>query len=938
MPFANFPNIQFQGALRPSQQLAVDVIQQQLNAGQHKLHIVAPPGSGKTVMGLYVWAHLIRRPALVLSPNSAIQAQWAKRTDLFHLDNHDHHISTTSDTPGLLTSLTYQSVTLPSRSDDNLDTAAIELWINKLIEKAQAEHTLEAEVWINDLQSANPDYYESRLSAYRKQVRDSLAISGQALETLHASALETLHKLRDIGIGLIILDECHHLMGHWGRVLADAAELLNGPVVLGLTATPPDTRGKLQEDIERYDTFFGPIDFQVPVPALVKEGNLAPYQDLAYFVRPSDAELQYIANADSQFHDILNTLRQPHQPNQPHQPQTDPDPNPTRVPTLNDWLIQTLTNYQLPTGPVKDWTAFYRRDPILADTARLYLLQQNIPLPENVPPPPRELTEEEHPELAILIPILDRYIRHGLRRSQNPQDHTLADNAIAHLRTLGYQVTETGTQACASPVSRVMAYAREKTNAALDILTHEANALGDNIRAIIVTDYEKTSAHTAEIANLLDEEAGGAVAAFRALLTNPTTDALDPILITGSTVLVDDDLLTPFTQQAEAWLTDHNFQVELTAESQAGFHLIKGRGADWCPRVYVSMITDLFQAGLTKCLVGTRGLLGEGWDANKVNVLIDLTTVTTSMTVNQLRGRSIRLDPQQPEKVADNWDIICVAGEFAKGLDDYHRFIAKHETLYGVTDDAAIEKGVGHVHAAFTELKPEGIEGALAPINSEMLSRAAKRNTCRDLWRIGEPFLGQPISAVELKPKADFFGFPLVLNQKDPWSTASLTLAVAHALLEALREAQLISTEARVRSGERAGGYVRVFLLDAPEDERTLFSDAMHEIFGPLNRPRYVIKRFVNTIEETFLSKLLPEIVGQYFRKKKKTYAMLHAVPAPLAKNKDLVAIFERHWNLHVSPGTAIYAHHGQGEQLVEQARQQGLTPHMNLHDKQIFL
>ena len=118
--------------------------------------------------------------------------------------------------------------------------------------------------------------------------------------------------------------------------------------------------------------------------------------------------------------------------------------------------------------------------------------------------------------------------------------------------------------------------------------------------------------------------------------------------------------------------------------------MINGKGRDWCPRVYVAMITDLFQRGVTRCLVGTRGLLGEGWDANKVNVLIDLTTVTTSMTVNQLRGRSIRLDPNDPTKLADNWDVVCIAPEFSKGLDDYRRFIAKHKSLFGVTDDGAI--------------------------------------------------------------------------------------------------------------------------------------------------------------------------------------------------------------------------------------------------------
>ncbi len=50
------------------------------------------------------------------------------------------------------------------------------------------------------------------------------------------------------------------------------------------------------------------------------------------------------------------------------------------------------------------------------------------------------------------------------------------------------------------------------------------------------------------------------------------------------------------------------------------------------------MVTELLQRGVTRGLVGIRGLLGEGWDANKVSVLVDLTTATTSMTVSHRGG------------------------------------------------------------------------------------------------------------------------------------------------------------------------------------------------------------------------------------------------------------------------------------------------------------
>ena len=142
-------------------------------------------------------------------------------------------------------------------------------------------------------------------------MRDEFAEHGNALWTLHKSAKANLLRLQKVGIGLIILDECHHLMHHWGRVLSEVREMFDNPVVLGLTATPPEGDGFKQADVERYQEFFGPVDYSVPVPALVRASNLAPYQDLCYFVRPAKHELQYIAGVDEEFETLLSELREP---------------------------------------------------------------------------------------------------------------------------------------------------------------------------------------------------------------------------------------------------------------------------------------------------------------------------------------------------------------------------------------------------------------------------------------------------------------------------------------------------------------------------------------------------------------------------------------------------------------------------------------------------
>ena len=165
----DFGGISFPGTLRPSQIAATSVIEPQLADNSKQLYIVAPPGSGKTILGLYVWAELVRRPALVLSPNSAIQAQWISRTSLFDLDGREDQLSLDPKKPGLLTSLTYQSLTMVRTKGDDLDDAALTLWLNRLIEEGEAIDIASGTAWLEDLQLKNPDYYENEMKKHRKR-------------------------------------------------------------------------------------------------------------------------------------------------------------------------------------------------------------------------------------------------------------------------------------------------------------------------------------------------------------------------------------------------------------------------------------------------------------------------------------------------------------------------------------------------------------------------------------------------------------------------------------------------------------------------------------------------------------------------------------------------------------------------------------------------
>src|SRR5699024_12375934 len=49
----------------------------------------------------------------------------------------------------------------------------------------------------------------------------------------------------------------------------------------------------------------------------------------------------------------------------------------------------------------------------------------------------------------------------------------------------------------------------------------------------------------------------------------------------------------------------------------------------WTSRTWVPYVTEFFDSGASHVLIGTRALLGEGWDAPAVTGLIGRTTATT---------------------------------------------------------------------------------------------------------------------------------------------------------------------------------------------------------------------------------------------------------------------------------------------------------------------
>jgi superfamily II DNA or RNA helicase len=922
--------------LRSYQQAALDILTAGVQAGKRRFHIVAPPGSGKTIIGIALMQTLRIRTA-ILSPNSAIQAQWM-----------DKYGKATAD----------------------IVDVANELWGND----------------ISSLISHDPAHNTPILSLtyQRLAVRDD---NGE----MHANVHDLIALLRNEGFGLLILDECHHLVAFWAETIREVLES-HDMLVLGLTATPPFDRGNREQ--ATYLDLVGAVDYSIPLPAVVKDGNLAPWQDLVYLVHPDEHERGFIGARHDTFHALVRKLNS----------------SDSLRPTLNMHVQSIFDAPRYRNRSFDSFAHFLRERSSAALAYARYAFNHGIPLPRFV----NHLDEmEEAPTLDDIVCLLQGYIDDAFEHEHGSEDEAFREEICSALQQLGYDIRDGVFVKRSSSIDRILAVSSSKLPAMCTILAQEQRNLGDALRVLVLTDFETAQAGSRRAEHgVLDPDAGGAAAVMRTLTSRSETDALDPVMLTGSTVLVDDDLASRFLRELRAIVHREQWDIQLEAhhiahsgqrdtprcpeqaaeqtDSLEGMYRIEGRGKDWNTRCYVLMITELFDRGVTRCLVGTRGLLGEGWDSASVNVLIDLTAVASYVSVNQMHGRSLRLHEAQPAKVANNWDIVAVLPEYERGFSDWERFLRKHEHLYGLSDDGELERGVGHVHPMLTHVAQSELTAALPVVNADMLRRSAMRAEALRAWRVGASWEGLELPCFEFHADAAtprsvvhtgrsaqllerrisefhlqrkngrivILAFLLVATvlclAAPPLSGIAPALQAAIAALATVLigsaiqryrlsryrgehesidiDSQIASyaevirdtmTELRegaaeekieLHSSRRQDGSLRIWITSPIEGENDIFQRALGELFHPLQDQRYIL-RLLQPPSGKRVSELLAR---EHIRD---TFEAIGVAPLPsdFGRKREHAEVFHRNWERLIGPADLYYTRRGKGATLLEE-------------------
>jgi hypothetical protein len=231
---AAIARLEFRGEWRRYQRLALDAFER--DRGQGRTHVVAPPGSGKTLLGV----ELVRRlgaPALVLVPNSAVQAQWLRAVREFGAETG----VAAPDAGAPIACLTYQALAQLDDPAVALGDLAERRWAAEraaAIGRTPEEVALDARGWSGAAAARRKRQLARITASLKREIARAEHGRLHLGDLLAPTARRRLETLRRNGVGTVVLDECHHLASLWGYVVRAAVEELGDEAAASLAIEP----------------------------------------------------------------------------------------------------------------------------------------------------------------------------------------------------------------------------------------------------------------------------------------------------------------------------------------------------------------------------------------------------------------------------------------------------------------------------------------------------------------------------------------------------------------------------------------------------------------------------------------------------------------------------------------------------------------------------
>ncbi len=732
----------------------------------------------------------------------------------------------------------------------------------------------------------------------------------------------------EANLGTLCLDECHHLRNEWWKSLETFRKSFADMNVISLTATPPyEGEPALWE---RYVAMCGEIDEEITVPELVKEGSLCPHQDYVYFSFPTKEEENQLDQFSTQKRAFLKNL------------------------SSDSMFCEAVRTSRALDGTISEDELL--NEPKYLSAPLIFLRHKGIEFPKQF----QQLLG------ASRLPMFDlawfEILLQGMLFDV-PHWYDFSEEDLkelkSELKSLGL-IDRKQVQLCRNKkIDQLLNQSLGKLNAVRDIFKAEHETLGSELRQLILTDFIRKDFETHLGNPEVQYSQLGVLPYFEVLRREFEEQQLDvPMaVLTGSLVIIPSGVKSRLEDVFGADKITFQPVGQLDEKDYVKVRLV-GSQHD-----LVSAVTQLFQEGQIHVVIGTKSLLGEGWDAPCVNSLILASFVGSFMLSNQMRGRAIRIWPENPEKTSSVWHLVSInlaekklfkkeEGEedLSIGIDspDMELLQRRMKQFLGLHyNENTIESGVDRLDLGTIKFTKKH----LTKLNQETISRSRNREELRERWNESLPLLEDMEVASEVQVDKAFLPTVLLTDARKILTYAQaivLTELIVNLILyfsrgpsqllypvgilslivlnivwlryflykspykrlelfaEAIRKALLASghlqtqnCKARVVRGDKDSILTATYLKGGTLREKELFAQALSEFFAPIENQRYILRAETWVNDQT-----------KYF-----------AVPSMFDKRKEDAVAFVANIEKNIGKYEIIYTRNVEGRHILLDAR-----------------
>ena len=739
--------------------------------------------------------------------------------------------------------------------------------------------------------------------------------------------VDIIKLFKEANLGTLCLDECHHLRNEWWKSLETFRKSFADINVISLTATPPyEGEPALWE---RYVAMCGEIDEEITVPELVKEGSLCPHQDYVYFSFPTKEEENQLDQFSTQKRAFLKNL------------------------SSDSMFCEAVRTSRALDGTISEDELL--NEPKYLSATLIFLRYKRIEFPKHF----QQLLG------ASLLPAFDlawfEILLQGMLFDV-PHWYDLSEEdskELKHeLKSLGLIDRKQVQLLRNKQLDQLLNQSLGKLNAVREIFKAEYETLGNDLRQLILTDFIRKD-FEAHLGNPeVQYSQLGVLPYFEVLRRELVEHQLDvPVaVLTGSLVIIP----TGVKSRLEAIFGPNKITFQPVGQlDEKDYVKVRLVGSQ---HDLVSAVTQLFQEGQIHVVIGTKSLLGEGWDAPCVNSLILASFVGSFMLSNQMRGRAIRIWPENPDKTSSVWHLVSINlaekklfkkkedEEVAVGIDspDMELLQRRMKQFLGLHyNENTIESGVDRLDLGTIKFTKKD----LTKLNQETIERSRDREALKKRWNESLPLLEDMEVSNEVAVDKTFLPTVLLTDARKILTYAqaiALTELIVYIILdlangpsqllypvfilslialnivwlryflykspykrlelfaEAVRKALLASghlqtqnCKARVVRGDKNSIQTATYLKGGTLREKEIFAQALSEFFAPIENQRYILRATTWVNDQT-----------KYF-----------AVPSMFDKRKEDVIAFVANIEKYIGSYEIIYTRNVEGRHILLDAR-----------------